>query len=244
MAAREPQEEGADGLVRRVPPGRHRAAAGRHRTGRSRLLPVHRRPEAGRHRARRGHLGPHALSRRAAGRHRRPSRDRRTDDGRDHGPACTAVAHRDAVRGRRDAGPGRDQHRQGVQRGPALDRGRADQARWRLARGRRAVGQGRHGQADQVRRRRREADRPGELPSGAHGQPDPRHGRHRVARRGGAQGRRPAGGQGARRQAEGRQPLRPERLRRAARADEEGAGCRPCSTSCRRSSRRQRARRT
>jgi signal recognition particle subunit SRP54 len=52
-----------------------------------------------------------------------------------------------------------------------------------------------HRQADQVRRRRREAGRPGRVPPGPHRQPHPRHGRRAVAGRAGrAAGRQ---GQGA-----------------------------------------------
>ena len=96
---------------------------------------------------------------------------------------------RDAVRGRCDAGPGRGQRRQGVRRGAAADRRGADQARWRCARRRRAVGAADHRQADQVCRRRREARRPRSLPSRPHGLAHPRHGRRAVADRGRADAR-------------------------------------------------------
>jgi signal recognition particle subunit SRP54 len=100
-----------------------------------------------------------ALPRRAAGRHRRPPGHRRGDDEGDRRAACGAQADRDALRRRCDAGPGRDQHRQGLQRGAAADRRHPHQARWRRARRCGAVGSSRHRAADQVRRRRREADR-------------------------------------------------------------------------------------
>ena len=47
---RKAQEEGADGLRRRLPPGRHRAAQDRDGAGRRRVVPQHARPEAARHR--------------------------------------------------------------------------------------------------------------------------------------------------------------------------------------------------
>jgi hypothetical protein len=53
---REAQEEGADGVGRRLPPGCHRAAQDRHRPGRRRMVPQHTRPEAGGHRPRRARL--------------------------------------------------------------------------------------------------------------------------------------------------------------------------------------------
>ena len=65
-----------------------------------------------------------------------------------------------------------------------------DQARRRRARRRGAVGAPRHRQADQVRRRRaRSSTGAGAVPSRAHGVAHPRHGRHPVARRGGARAR-------------------------------------------------------
>jgi hypothetical protein len=68
---------------------------------------------------------------------------------------------RDAVRGRRDAGPGCGQHRQGLQGGAAAHRHRADQARRRLARRRGLSVRAGHRRADQVRRRQREDRRAG-----------------------------------------------------------------------------------
>ena len=67
--------------------------------------------QAGRDRARRARPRAQALLRCAARRHRRPPRDRRGDDGGDRRAARRAEPGRDAVRRRRDAGPGRDQHR-------------------------------------------------------------------------------------------------------------------------------------
>jgi signal recognition particle subunit SRP54 len=64
-----------------------------------------------------------------------------------------AQAGRDPVRGRRHAGPGRGEHRQGLQGGAAAHRHRADQDGRRLARRRGAVGAADHRRADQVRRR-------------------------------------------------------------------------------------------
>ena len=190
------EEEGAGRVGRRLPAGRDRAAEDRRRAGRHRFLSVDGAGRADRDRHRRGRLGAQALSRRADRRHRGPPRDRRGDDGRDQGAARPTVAGRDAVRRRRDGGPGRDQHREGVRRSAAADRHRAHQARRRLARRRRAVGAPRHRQADQVRRGRREARRARGVPSRPHGQPHPRHGRHRRAGRGGAARRRH--GRGAR----------------------------------------------
>ena len=65
--------------------------------------------------------------RRAAGRHRRPAGDRRSADARDQGAARRAQSGRDAVRGRCHAGPGRGQHRQGLQGSVAADRHHPDQ---------------------------------------------------------------------------------------------------------------------
>jgi hypothetical protein len=58
---RKAQEEGADGLGRRVPPGRHRAAQDGDGAGRRRVVPQHARPETGGHRARRTRLRAQAL---------------------------------------------------------------------------------------------------------------------------------------------------------------------------------------
>ena len=79
----------------------------------------------------------------------------------------------------------------------------------------------RHREADQVRRRRREARRARAVPPRAHGGPHPRHGRHRVARRGGAEGHRSGRGAEARREVQEGQGLRPRGLQGPARADEE-----------------------
>ena len=84
---REAQEEGADGVRRRLPAGRHRAAEDGDGAGRRRVVPEHAGPEAGRHRARRARLRRAPVLRRAAGRHRRPPGDRRSADARDQGTA-------------------------------------------------------------------------------------------------------------------------------------------------------------
>ena len=111
------QEEGADGLGRRLPAGRHRAAEDGDAAGRRRVVRLDAGPDAARHCAGRARPRQAPLFRRAAGRHRRPAGDRRGVDGRDPRPACGAEAGRDPVRRRRDAGPGRGQHRQGLQGG-------------------------------------------------------------------------------------------------------------------------------
>ncbi len=100
--------------ARRLPSGRHRAAQDARAAGGRAVLPVLRRPEAGRHRSRRHRRCAQVLRRRAAGRHRRPHQHRRSDDGRDQGPARRGQAGRDAVRGRFDDRPGRGRHRQGT----------------------------------------------------------------------------------------------------------------------------------
>jgi len=125
---RKAQEEGADRVGRRVPPRGHRAAQDRDCPGRRRVVPLDPRPEAPRHR--RGGLGlrQEALLRRAAGRHGRPPGHRRAVDGRNQGPARHPESGGNPVRGRCHAGPGRDQHRQGLQGSAAADRHRADQA--------------------------------------------------------------------------------------------------------------------
>ena len=56
------QEESADGLRRRLPTGRHRAAARGHRAGRRRVVPLRSRPVAGRHRTRGARPRPAPLS--------------------------------------------------------------------------------------------------------------------------------------------------------------------------------------
>ena len=96
-------------------------------------------------------------------------------------------ADRDAVRRRRDAGPGRGQHGARVSRRAAAHRRDPHQARRRRARRRRALGAAGHRRADQVRRRRREDRRPRGVPPRAHGLAHPRHGRRAVADRGRAQ---------------------------------------------------------
>ena len=75
---REAQEEGADGLGRRLPPGRDRAAEDGDAAGRRRMVPVEPRPTS-RSRSPRAALdyAQAPLLRRAAGRHRRPPGDRR-----------------------------------------------------------------------------------------------------------------------------------------------------------------------
>ena len=183
--------------------------------------------EAGRHRARRRGLGQAPLSRRADRRHGRPSRHRRSDDAGNRRAAQHAEAGGNAVRRRRDARPGRGQHRQGLQRRAAAHRRGAHQARRRLARRRGALRAPCHGQADQVRRRRGKARRPRSLLPGSHGEPDSRHGRHSRPRRRSAARRRRAGRAEARRQGQERRRLRPERFPRAADANEEAwAACR------------------
>ena len=122
---REAQEEGADRLRRRLPPGRHRTAEDGHQAGRRRMVRLDARPEAARHRRGRDRLRQASLLRRAAGRHGRPPGHRRSPDGRDQGSARGAESGRDPVRRRRHAGPGRDQHRQGLQGSPAADRRRS-----------------------------------------------------------------------------------------------------------------------
>ena len=140
-----------------------------------------------RHRAGRARPCQAPLLRRAAGRHRRPAGHRRSADGRDPRPARGAQADRDAVRRRCHAGPGRGQHRQGLQGRAAADRRGADQARRRLARRRGAVGAPGDRRADQVCRRVREDRRPGGLRRRAPRRPRARHGRHRRAGRAGAE---------------------------------------------------------
>ena len=95
------------------------------------------------------------------------------------------------------------------------------QARRRRARRRGAVGAPRHGRAHQVRRRLGEDGRPRALPPRAHGLAHPRHGRHRLARRGGEEVGRRGRGEEARRQVQEGQGLRPRRLQGADPADEE-----------------------
>ena len=80
---REAQEEGADGLGRRLPAGGDRAAEDGDAPGRRRMVPVERERRAGGDRARRARPRAQPLLRRAAGRHRRPPGDRREADGRD-----------------------------------------------------------------------------------------------------------------------------------------------------------------
>ena len=159
---REAQEEGADGLGRRLPPGRHRAAQDGD-AGRRRVVPV----DADRQAA--GH--------RAAPRSTTPSRhyfdvllvDTAGRLAIDEAlmaeikrAARRAEPGRDAVRGRRDAGPGRGQHREGLQgralplTGVVLTKMDGDSRG-----GRGAVGAPGHRRADQVRRHQREDRRPG-----------------------------------------------------------------------------------
>ena len=108
------QEEGDGGLGRRLPSGRDRAAEDPGRAGGRAVLPVQRRPEAGSHRPRRHRRCPQVVRRRTAGRYRRPPGHRRSDDGRDQGPARCREPGRNPVRGRRHDRPGRGQHRQGL----------------------------------------------------------------------------------------------------------------------------------
>ena len=214
-----PEEEGAAGLGRRVSPGGDRAAAHARRAGRRRFLPVDARQAAGGDRARGARLGAAPLPRRADRRHRRPARDRRGDDARDRGAARGRDADRDAVRRRRDAGPGCGEHGAGVPRRAAADRRDPHQARRRFARRRGAVGASRDRRADQVRRRGREDRRARGVPPGAHGVADPRHGRRAVADRGRAEDGRRRGGEEARQEGEVRQGLRPRGLQGADRPD-------------------------
>ena len=86
-------------------------------------------------------------------------------------------APRRAAGRRRDDRPGRGQRRRAVRRAVRLRRRRDEQARRRRPRRRRAVGQGRHRQADPVRLDGREARRVRALPSRSHGPADPRDGR-------------------------------------------------------------------
>jgi hypothetical protein len=95
-------------------------------------------------------LRAQTLLRCAAGRHRRPLGHRRSADGRDQRAARCAQAGGNAVCRRRDARPGRGQHRQGIQRSAAADRHRADQNGRRFARWRGAVGAPNHRRAHQV----------------------------------------------------------------------------------------------
>ena len=92
------------------------------------------------------------------------------------------------------------------------------QARRRCARRRRAVGQGRHRQADPVRLDRREARRLREVPPRPHGAADPRHGRRPVVHREGRAAGRGGRGQGARAQAP-EEPVHARGLPRPAQED-------------------------
>jgi hypothetical protein len=102
---RQAQEEGADRLGRRVPPGGHRAAQDRHEAGRRGMVPVLADRQAAGHRRGRARPCQAPLFRRAAGRHRRATGHRRGADEGDRRTPRRAEPGRDAVRRRRDAGP-------------------------------------------------------------------------------------------------------------------------------------------
>ena len=88
----------------------------------------------------------------------RPPARRRGADAASSSTSATRVRPtRRPARRRRHDRPGRRQRRRAVRRGRRLRRRRDDQARRRRPRRRRAVGQGRHRQADPLRLHRREA---------------------------------------------------------------------------------------
>ena len=135
----------------RLPAGGRRAARQGRRTGRRHGLRAGHRPRPGRHRrlgARPGHARRQG---RADRRHLRPPARRPGADGGAGADQEARPAPRCPARGRRHDRPGRRQRRRAVRRGRAVRRRRAVQARRRRPRGRRAVGQGGHRQADHVR---------------------------------------------------------------------------------------------
>ena len=137
-------------------PGRDRPARAARQADRDSRLP-HRHAGSRSRRERRPRAGEGGRARRRHRRHGRPAQRRRGADGRARPrPRCGQAAQRPA-RARRDDGTGSRQRRRGVPGARRLRRRRADEARRRCARRRRALRQGDHRQADQVRVGRREA---------------------------------------------------------------------------------------
>ena len=209
MAGR-PEEEGHDGVDRRLPSGRDRTVAGGVGAGGCQLLPEHGAGRAGRYRPPRARAGATADLRRADRRHGRPPRRRRGHDAGGRGLARRVAPDRDAVRDRRHAGSGRGQYRAGVCRAAAADRRHPDQARRRCARRRSAFGAPRDRQAGQVRRRGREDRRAGALRPRTHGRPRAWHGRYRLPGRGRAKVDRRQGGREVRAADEVGREVRPQ----------------------------------
>ena len=184
-------------------------------------------------------LGAAALPRRADRRHRGAARDRRGDDARDRRAPRRGEAGRDAVRRRRDAGPGRGQHRAAFRdalplTGVILTKLDGD------ARGGAALSV-RHVTGAPIKFAGvvREDRRPRGVPSRAHGVAHPRHGRRAVADRGRAQDGRRRGGAEARagRSSPGKGFDLDDFKAQIGADAQDGRPRRRCWTSCRRSSR-------
>ena len=102
---------------------------------------------------------------------------RRGADGAGPGGRGRGLPARDALRRRRDDGPGRGALGGGIRGGPPADGNRLHQDRRRRARRRGALGRDDGARPDQVRRRRREAGRLRAVPPRPDGLADPRAGR-------------------------------------------------------------------
>ena len=212
---REAQEEGADRLGRRLPPGRHRAAQDGDQAGRRRMVPEHAGPEAGRHRPRRARLRQAALSSTCCW--STPPAGWRSTKSLMHeikelhaalNPVETLFVV-DAMQGQDAVNTAKAFKEALPLTGIILTKtGR------RFARRRGAVGAAGHRRADQVRRRQREDRRAGGVRRRAPRRPHPGHGRHRRAGRAGHGRRRRRGGAEAGGQGQERRGLRPQRLPR------------------------------
>ena len=208
---RKAQEEGADGVGRRLPPGGHRAVedGDRARPAPSGFRPTpDQKPRDIALRRARPRQAP--LFRRAARRHRRPAGDRRGADGRDHA-SCTRRCNPVETLFVVDAMQGQD----------AVNTAKAFKEALPLT-GivlTKLDGDARGGAALSVRQITgapikfagvsREARRPGGLRRRAPRRPRAGHGRHRRAGRRGAEGRRHRRGAEAGRQGQERRRLRP-----------------------------------
>ena len=103
------QAQGADGVARHPPAGRHGAARGARPAGRGRHAAGGRRPDAGADRAPRAAGGTPRRLRRGDARHRRPHHARRSDDGGGRGGQARRQSARGSSRRRRADRPGRRQ---------------------------------------------------------------------------------------------------------------------------------------